>query len=189
MLHHLDVSGLDPSGLPRDDFAFLGMHHIVVENTVDLGGVAPRRVGVEDDALALEVFVRQRQPFYFPDGPWTWCSLFCARGRQALQNEAFRASSLDKAQPLFPLHVCFRVGTGSIPNMLVLVKLASSPSTSTHCLRSFRFPRDRAKRERFLLFLDVVLPGECEAIRDVLNQLVTQQVTGGRKAYVLQLHG
>ena len=40
----LDVNGLDPSCLPLDDLAFLGMNHIVVENTVDLGGVAPRRV-------------------------------------------------------------------------------------------------------------------------------------------------
>ena len=62
---HLHIGGLNPSQLALDNFSLLGMDHIVLQYLVDLCGMAPGCVAVQDDVLALKMFPPQRQPFHF----------------------------------------------------------------------------------------------------------------------------
>ena len=60
-------------GLATHDLLLLFMHHVTVDDLIQLHLVSTCPIGVQDDPSAQKVLVSDRLPVPLADGTWAWC--------------------------------------------------------------------------------------------------------------------
>ena len=100
------IFGRNPLKLATDFDTLLLMNNSVVKHARDMSAkITLRRVGVQYDTAVLQQLFGKRLPLDFPKGTGTRCSKLGQDWAQTMKYQRVCSASLDKAAPLFPLHL------------------------------------------------------------------------------------